>query len=167
MKQQLQGIADAIAPLLQSVNPWERIEAARLALAVRGILVPESGRITDPKAEAASRHLREVVMGRIWRHNEIRRKINRRAYLKRQIAQLTESGGNPELLSKHKIELSELLRIRKRVPPSEMPTSTPDLTVGESAAPMAPAVDPEAIAQAVANARAYLEQYNGGNQDGR
>jgi hypothetical protein len=166
MKQQLQGIADAIAPLLQSANPWERIEAARLALAVRGILVPESGRITDPKAEAASRHLREVVMGRIWRHNEIRRKINRRAYLKRQIAQLTESGANPELLSKHKIELSELLRIRKRVPLSEMPTSAPDLSVGESE-PVAPAVDPDVIAQAVANARAYLEQYNGGDQDAK
>jgi hypothetical protein len=156
MKQQLRGISEAVAPLLQSANAWERIEAARTMLALHGILVPESSaHITDPKAQAASRHLREVVVGRIWRHNEIRRRINRRAYLKREIAKLEVSGTNTDRLTALRNELADLLKIRKRVPLSEMPSDEPDSTVGASE-PVATAKDAVALQKARENALAYL-----------
>jgi len=160
LKKQLEAIAGAIRPLLESSDPWQRIEAARTMLALHGILVPESSvRITDPKAVAASRHLREVVVGRLWRNNEIRRRINRRAYLKRQIAQLNELGGNPELLEKYNTELAELLRIRKRVPRSEMPAGGSESTQDAPVTPVAP-VDPVRMAELREWAERKLKEMN-------
>ncbi len=168
VKQQLQAIADSAAPLLESSDPRIKLEAIKVLASLHGILVPDSVHLTDPKAEYASRYMREVVVGRLVKNNKTRREINRRHFLKRRIAQLLADGSNPIKLAEFQKELAESLKNRKRVSPSEMPASEPILAQDESTAtaePVASPIDPEAVAQAVANARAYLKQYNGGDDE--
>lgn len=171
MKKQLTVIAEAVAPLLQSADAWQKLEAARVIAALHGILVPDAPRLTDASAIAASRHTREVIMGRIWKTTEVRRKINRRAFLKRRIKQLTESGDNPELLACFQKELSELLAIRKRVPASEskMPRNRSELTAGAFEALGAGVTirdeDREFIRQAAEEAKSLLATLGGSDDN--
>jgi hypothetical protein len=155
VKKTLQAIADSVAPLLESSDPRIKLEAIKVLASLHGILVPDSLHLTDPKAEYASRYIREVVVGRLVKNNKLRREINRRQFLKRRIAQLLTDGSDPIKLAEFQKELAESLKNRKRVPLSEMPNGAPQSTVDASAAPATP-IDPAVMAKGLALAQSYL-----------
>jgi hypothetical protein len=164
VKKQFQEIVDSARPLLESNDPFIKLETLKLMAALSGVIVAPEVRLQDPKAEYASRYLREVVVGRLVVNSATRRKINRRQFLKREIAKMLASGVNPERLLAFQKELAESLRNRKRMPITERIVAGTESTAAVPVVPAAP-VDPEVIRAAVANAKRYLAQYNGETRD--
>lgn len=153
MAQGLRRITKAMEAILADpkASRLEKIEAGRIAASAQGVLIPSALDAGVPTKLAAQLQLaRRTIAEKLFEQRAKKVLKNRRQYVRRRITELTESGANPDLLAEFTRELE-------------------GVAIAQNAtknAPEAP-VDPEAIQRAVANAKAYLEQYNGGNEDGQ
>jgi hypothetical protein len=155
MNKQLTAIAEEARSLLGSKDERIKLEAIKVMAAVHGVLIPDSVHLTDPQAEYASRYLREVVVGRLVVNSATRRKINRRQFLKREIAKMEAAGDNSERLEAFQKELAASLASRKRIPLSEVPSPAAQSTAAVPVVPSAP-MDPAIRQRGLETAQKYL-----------
>jgi len=109
----------------------EKIEAGRVAASVQGVLIPSPLDTAVPTKLGTQLQLaRKAIAERLFEQQSRKAIKNRRQYVRRRIAELTESGSNPELLAEFTNELNSLSLRRN----------------GTQERPQAP-VDPQRMAQ--------------------
>ncbi|HEX4068184.1 MAG TPA: hypothetical protein VHZ09_19350 [Acidobacteriaceae bacterium] len=111
MTKELRQISKAMAAVLSDpkASRLERIEAARVAASVAGVLIPSPLDVAVPtKLGAQLQVARRVITEKLFEQRRKKAERNRKQYIRRRIGDLEGSGGNPELLAEFRNELKTL-----------------------------------------------------------
>ena len=174
LKQKLKVIEAEVLPILREGSHFAKIEAARILAALSGVYVGSAMRSVDPpQAEYQLRMAQETLAGKVFQRAAARKRANRRYYLRQRIKELKQSGPEPELLASLEAELQAMVRaIRMPRNRAESPADASEASGAGKSTLKTPELTPEAreaqslrIAEAVANAKRYLAQYNGEPED--
>ncbi len=93
MKRELRPIAEAMTAVLQDrrASRIERIECAKVLLSCYGCLIPDvDERWLSVKQIVQLRRVKQDIIERVLHQKEVRKKQNRRAYLRRTIKKLKQ-----------------------------------------------------------------------------